>query len=133
MTFLSVPWTERLGRDGTVTHLSFSPVFSTFSPHYKEQRDKELRGGRADLLGVWEPESCGLVHGGADPGRHTGSLGRHRVSHEGHLLGMRGLAPDTVTRLRNVWSLERRSNSVTHWNLNLKLLSFREKSRDRCY
>lgn len=83
ITFLSVPWTEQLGRDGTVVHLSLSPAFSTFSPHYKEQRDKELRGGRTDLLGVWEPESCGLIHGGADPGRHTRSLRRHRVSHGG--------------------------------------------------
>lgn len=57
-----------------------SPAFSTFSPNYKKQGDKELRRGCADLLGFWEPEPCGLVHGGADPGRAAKSFGRDGVS-----------------------------------------------------
>lgn len=71
----AVLWSTRLDVNRRVVPLSVSPAFSTLSPHYKKQRDKELRGGCAHLLGVWKPEPCGLIHGGADPGRDAGGLG----------------------------------------------------------
>lgn len=74
---MSVPWTQRLDVYKGVAHLSLSPVLSTVSPRHKDQGATELRGGRADLLGVREPEPRGLVHGGADPGGDARSLERN--------------------------------------------------------
>ena len=71
----AVFWSTRLDVNRRVVPLSISPAFSALSPHYKKQRDKELRRGCAHLLGVWKPEPCGLIHGGADPGRDAGGLG----------------------------------------------------------